>query len=153
MNREDVIDFITEHPNVITESLERYADMEKENAKLLKQVSNLKEKLRESKVQEDFLDITLKDKRTMSMTSFANLYGVPASKINEELENEGVQVRHKSKWNLTLPYQLKGYEDYKNNPYKKGYYMVWTQKGRIFLYNFLKEKGIYPLMEQEDNNE
>lgn len=70
-----------------------------------------------------------------------------------------MQYKQSGVWFLYQKYAIYGYTQTKTNPYTKTdgtldskTHMYWTQKGRIFLYNLLKENGILPNIEK-DNTE
>ena len=83
-------------------------------------------------------------------------YGFSAIEFNKLLKKLGIQYREGKDWLLYKKYRGKGYTQTKTFEYSrkdktKGSRttMYWTQKGRLFLYEFLREKGILPRMEEE----
>ena len=75
-----------------------------------------------------------------------------AVKFNALLKSLGVQYRMCGTW---LPYQQYATEGYMQSRTvdlqdgRTAMMMCWTQKGRLFLYNLLKEHGVLPLCEKE----
>ena len=76
--------------------------------------------------------------------------------MNRYLHDKGVQFKKGDIWLLYQKYAEKGYTSTKTHSYQ-GFngdmhtkvHTYWTQKGRLFIYDLLKEDGIYPLIEQE----
>ena len=79
-----------------------------------------------------------------------------AKAFNGVLENAGIQRKVGGQWILYAAYQGKGYTKTRTNEYQHGDKVgtrlstVWTQKGRMFLYTKLKDIGIVPKEEQEN---
>ena len=82
-----------------------------------------------------------------------------AIKMNETLRDLGIQYRQGNVWLLYQKYASQGYTSTKTHEYigsdganhaKTATY--WTQKGRLFIYNKLKENGIVPMIERGDDN-
>lgn len=76
-------------------------------------------------------------------------------KFNKVLAENRIQHKINGQWILYSPYNSEGYVQSKslNITRNNGTVMVkmlteWTQRGRIFLYQTLKSKGILPLIEQ-----
>ena len=78
-------------------------------------------------------------------------YGFSAVSFNRLLKDNHIQYKVGRTWALYQDYADEGYTHY--NVYRRGKkavsHMVWTQKGRLFLYNFLKHKGIIPRIETD----
>lgn len=113
-----------------------------------------KTQIAELQPKSDYCDIVLKCSSLVSVSVIAKDYGYSAVAFNQLLYNYGIQYKQGDIW---LPYQeyaklgwtkTKTYVyDEENN--KCNTHMYWTQKGRLGLYQFLKEKGILPLIEQK----
>ena len=92
----------------------------------------------------------------MPISTIAKDYGKSAIWLNKWLHEHGVQYKQGQVWLLYQKYAGMGYvksktytvSDDKGDPNAK-LHTCWTQKGRIFLYNFLKERGVLPMCEQE----
>ena len=107
-----------------------------------------------------YYDLILQCKNAIPISTIAKDYGYSARKINEMLNEYGVQFKQgkNSPWLLYQKYADKGYTNTKtqNFPDAKHGGMIaqvhtyWTQKGRMFLYDLLKSKGILPVMEREE---
>lgn len=102
-------------------------------------------------------DLILQCKELVSITKIAKEYGMSGQKMNDLLHEWGIQYKQSGIWLLYQKYAPYGYTQTKTNTYSKddgtqgaNPHMYWTQKGRLFLYNTLKEKGIIPLIERED---
>ena len=90
------------------------------------------------------------------MTEIAKDYGMSAKDINSKLHELGVQYKQSGIWFLYAKYQDKGYTQTKTQNYNKPdgtqgvtTHTYWTQKGRLFLYELLKDNGILPMIERE----
>ena len=72
------------------------------------------------------------------------------------LHDFGIQYTMRNSWVLYAEYANLGYtqsKTYTVSENKAVMHTCWTQKGRIFLYDFLKSYGILPLCEQNDSDE
>ena len=115
-----------------------------------------KARQRKVKPKADYLDNILHSKNLMLTTQIAKDYGMSAVRFNHLLADLGIQYKVREQWVLYAPYQGLGYTASKafEVPQSDGslivrYQTEWTQKGRRFLYLFLKEKGYIPVVEQQ----
>lgn len=117
----------------------------------------LKIELEEARKQTSYLDLILQTKDQLTTTQIAQDYGMSASKFNQLLKDLRIQRKVNSQWVLYKQYLGKGYIasrtfEYigRDDRYHSKITTVWTQLGRKFLYDALKEReGILPLVEQE----
>lgn len=111
----------------------------------------------ELKPKADYTDKILKSKGTIKVNVIANDYGFTAVAFNKKLRELGIQYKEGKDWLLYRKYRGKGYTHTKTFSFTRSNgtpdtetNMEWTQKGRLFLYNKLKESGILPMIEQDD---
>lgn len=117
----------------------------------------LKIELEEARKQTSYLDLILQTKDQLTTTQIAQDYGMSASKFNQLLKDLRIQRKVNSQWVLYKQYLGKGYIASRTFEYigrddrcHSKITTVWTQLGRKFLYDVLKEReGILPLVEQE----
>lgn len=109
----------------------------------------------ELKPKADYTDKILQCKGLVAVTQIAKDYGMSGQAFNAKLHELGIQYNMRGQWLLYAKYQDCGYvhsSTWVNSKSSGGndVYMhtKWTQKGRLFLYNKLKEAGILPLIEQ-----
>lgn len=110
----------------------------------------------EAKPKAEYHDKVLTSTVAMSVTTIAKEYGMSAVKFNKLLNKLDVQYNTGGQWVLYQQYADMGYTDTKTTTYthKDGtigtsVLTKWTQKGRHFLYDFLKERNIVPVVETQ----
>ena len=102
-------------------------------------------------------DIVLSCTDLLTVTQIAKDFGISARKLNEILHKDGVQYRDSTGlWMLYSEYLSNNYAQtftytYQDNDgeYHAKLHLKWTQKGRLFIYDLLKAKGILPVCEME----
>lgn len=101
-----------------------------------------------------YFDSQMRNPGTMTVTEIAKDYGMTATKLNRLLHEFGVQFKQGKHWVLYHKYDSKGYTQYEAFAYNdnKGVHnnLKWTQRGRKFIYDTLKEHGILPVLEQPE---
>lgn len=127
-----------------------------------KQVANLKlennqqkQMIGELKPKADYTDSILKNKGLVTITQIAKDYGMSGEKMNGLLNSCKVQYKQSGQWLLYSKHQSKGYTHSETIPitHKDGRADVkmntkWTQKGRLFLYDLLKQQEVLPMIEK-----
>ncbi len=146
---EDVIAKTMQDPNYILGIIQAFNDA-KQELKISNQI------IGELKPKADYLDLILKGKKLVTISQIAKDYGMSAMKFNVELHNHRIQYIINGQWLLYEKYQAKGYTssisvEITRTDGRREVKMntQWTQKGRMFLYNFLKEKGLLPMIERD----
>ncbi len=104
-----------------------------------------------------YYDKILQSNATMTVTQIAQDYGMSAMMLNKELETMKIQHKVRGQWILYGKFLTGGYVHSRavdilrsDGRHDVKYNTEWTTKGRIFLYESLKAKGILPLIEQEN---
>lgn len=106
--------------------------------------------LEEQKPVVEYAGKVLDSKNTCNITQIAKDYGISGKRLNEILNEIGVQYKSNGQWLLYSKYQDKGYTESMTGTNNQGYTFMqtkWTQKGRMFLYEILKANGYLPLKE------
>lgn len=119
------------------------------------EAASAKQVIGELKQKADYTDRILASKGTVTTTAIAKDYGMSATGFNKLLHELHVIYKIGKQWFLYAKYQAKGYThsktfDFIHSDGKPDCNMQteWTQKGRLFLYEFLKGHGVLPMIER-----
>ena len=96
-----------------------------------------------------YCDEILTSKGVIQTSIIAKDYGMSAVSFNMLLHTLGVQYKLGESWLLYQDHTGKGYTKtvtFKIKPDKTVVQTYWTQKGRMFLYDLLRERGVLPLI-------
>ena len=103
-----------------------------------------------------YYDNILQSKELLPISAIAKDYGMSGQAMNELLKKLRIQYRLKNGiWLVYQNYAEKGYTRTKTFLVEGGKsvtHTYWTQKGRLFLYEKLKQNGCLPLIEQADSD-
>lgn len=115
----------------------------------------LTQQIAELKPKASYYDLILQCSGLLSVTEIAKDYGLSAKALNKMLHDLGIQFNQSGVWFLYSKYQSFGYTQTKTQNYNRSdgtqgarVHMYWTQKGRLFLYDVLKKRGLLPMIER-----
>ena len=82
-------------------------------------------------------------------------YGMSATALNRKLHELGIQYKQSGQWLLYSEHHAKGYTHSETIEFTNSKGLIqttmhtkWTQKGRLFLYDLLKDEGTLPTIER-----
>ena len=146
---ESTVEQMLNDPDTAIQLLETIKQERAEKALLEQQIAEYEPKI-------SYLDTILSSKDTVTITQIAADYGMSAQAMNKLLNELNVQHKVGGQWILYRRHMRHGYTKSHTTeiPKADGTSMVvmntkWTQKGRLFLYELLKDEDIYPQMDLE----
>ena len=143
-------------PTTYKEALLQLVEAEEEKERL--QLANKQQEqiIGELKPKADYTDVILKSNSLVTITQIAKDYGMSGQEMNSLLHELKVQYKLSDQWLLYSKYHNEGYTHSETIPIKHKSGRLepkmntkWTQKGRLFLYELLKENGVLPVIERE----
>ncbi|WP_081713097.1 phage regulatory protein/antirepressor Ant [Bacteroides neonati] len=142
-------------PSSFKEALLLAAHQQEQIEEQHKQIECMSSEIVSMKKKTDYLEIILASKETMTITQIAQDYGMSAKAFNKLLSDFRIQYKVNRQWILYAPYISQGYVhsttfnvDHKDGSSSVALNTEWRQKGRIFLYEKLKQNNILPLIER-----
>ncbi|MGI5958983.1 MAG: phage antirepressor KilAC domain-containing protein [Massiliimalia sp.] len=115
-----------------------------------------KQMLAEYSPKASYYDLVLQTTTALSASAIAKDYGKSAQWLNEKLHELRIQYKQGDVWLLYQKYAKMGYTCSKTHLYtdsngipQSKMHTYWTQKGRLFIYDKLKQLGILPMIERE----
>ena len=141
------------HENCIDKAVEML-----NRAKAYREIHSIRTKLdeqieREQNYALDYVDKILSETYPVTLDMIAADYDMTADELNEFMRKLGIQYKAFGQWFLYLRYCSQGYTvttEVYDDGHLIGYKTLWTQKGRLFLYNLFKKADIYPIIERDD---
>ena len=109
------------------------------------------QQVKELKPKATYYDLILQNKSLLSVSKISKDYGMSARLFNSKLHELGVQFKQGDIWLLYSKYQDKGYTQTSTYALDEEHSKVstkWTQAGRLFIYELLKDNGILPVIER-----
>ena len=141
-------------PLTYKEALIQLVEQVDKNESLQLQNTQQAQIIGELKPKADYTDTILQNKGLVTITQIAKDYGMSGQEMNEKLHDLHVQYKQSDQWLLYREHHDKGYThsntiDILHKDGSRGVKMntKWTQKGRLFIYELLKDHGIFPLIE------
>lgn len=122
-----------------------------EISKLKLENTEQKEIIIEQKPKVEFADNVLSSEKVVTITVIAKQYGMSAIKFNKLLNKLGIQYKVNGVWVLYSKYQDKGYTKVITQIDRNGEpreLTKWTNKGRKFIYELLRDNDIVPVDEE-----
>ena len=148
------IDDLIADPDLGIAALSALKAEREKNKKLKQSVAVQTQQILELTPKASYYDVVLNCKDLVSISTISKDYGWSAKKMNKYLHEKRVQFKQGDIWLLYQKYSEKGYTSTKTHTYLDNdgqhtkVHTYWTQKGRLFIYDLLKEDGIYPNIEK-----
>ena len=141
------------NPDLFISALQQLK-IEKERTKNLQlQIAQNQQIINEMKPKASYYDMILQNKSTVPISQIAKDYGMSGRAFNAMLHDLGVQFKQGNTWLLYSKYQNKGYTQSRTHAIdaeRSVMHTYWTQKGRLFLYDLLKnQKNLLPVIERD----
>lgn len=140
-------DELLDNPDLLIEVATRYKE-----EKALRLIAEQKVAEYEPKIT--YLDMILSSTDTVTTSQIAADYGMSARALNKLLHNLGVQRKVSGQWLLYKKHMNCGYTKSHTTKIRQSDGLdrivmstKWTQKGRLFIYNLLKEEDYFPQMD------
>jgi prophage antirepressor-like protein len=148
-----LIDDILNNPDLGIKLFTEYKQA-KERAKQLElETAKQKQIIGELRPKASYYDLILQNKSLVPITKIAKDYGMSGRAMNKLLHELGVQYKMGNTWLLYQDYADQGYTQSKTHTIdaeRSVMHTYWTQKGRLFLYDLLKNKrGLLPVIERK----
>ncbi len=144
-------------PDFLIGALQELKAIRLKNAALTETINVQKQQIAEMKPKAGYYDIILACKDAVAITTIAKDYGKSGQWMNEYLHSLGIQFKQSNIWLLYQKYASNGYTCTRTHNYTDNngeqhskIHTYWTQKGRLFIYEQLKLRGIFPLIEQHN---
>lgn len=155
LNPDTVIQLATS----LKEEREARLALQVKNAEQLAVIAQQDAKIQDMTAKSTYCEQVLASSELVEITLIAQDYGTTATIMNRFLHTAGIQFRQGNTWVLYEKYKYKGYTQSKTFPitHTDGHITtkvltLWTQKGRLFLYEFLKDNfGALPIVERDEN--
>lgn len=143
-------------PGSYKEALLQLVAAEEEKEQLQLENKILDQRVSEMEPKVTYVDEVLKSTDLMVTTQIADDYGMTAHAFNKLLHTNGIQYKINGQWLLYAKHKGQGYTKSHTTTFRKqdgseGTRLMtkWTQKGRLYIYELLKHKGILPIMEKK----
>lgn len=148
------IDDLLENPDMAIAALQKLKEERQLRLQAQEEVAQKNQIIQELQPKATYYDLVLQNKSLVPISVIAKDYGMSATKLNKVLHELKVQYKQGNTWLLYQKYASKGYTQSKTHTIDADYskmHTYWTQKGRLFIYDLLKnKKNILPLIEQEE---
>lgn len=132
------------------------AEKKVENLTLINAQQN--QRIGELQPKATYYDLILQNNSLLAISAIAKDYGMSGTSLNKKLHELGVQYKLGEQWLLYAKYHDKGYTFSKTQNYSRTdgsqgskLHTYWTQKGRLFIYDLLKQNDILPLIERGES--
>jgi len=140
---DEVLEQVLQSPRLVFQLFQELNAEKQKTAVLLN-------KLEETAPKARYCDLILQSGDAVLVSVIAKDYGMAAVTFNRLLHGFRIQYKMGGTWLLYQQYADQGYTKSRTYHTPGGSCLVhtyWTQRGRLFLYDFLKECGILPLLE------
>lgn len=142
-------------PGTYKEALTQLLETVERNEKLELENNMNKQKIAEYEPKASYLDTILNNKSLVTVGQIAKDYGMSAQALNKLLHDLKVQYKQSGQWLLYSSLHDRGYThsstteiEHKDGSTSVRMNTKWTQKGRLFIYDLLKDNDILPTIEQ-----
>ena len=143
------------NPDIAIAAFQALKEEREKNRKLTDTIAVQNQQLAELQPKASYYDLVLNCKDLLSITEIAKDYGKSAKWLNNYLHENKVQYKQGNTWLLYQNHAEKGYTNTKTQTFNGNdgkvhtkVHTYWTQKGRLFIYDLLKSKGIVPIIER-----
>lgn len=148
----EVITKILNDPSCVIEIFSKMQSLQDRCQTLELSNNQSKQLIGELQPKATYYDLILQNKSTIPITQIAKDYGMSGVAFNKMLHELGIQYKMERCWLLYQKYADQGYTQSKTVPIdaeRSVIHTQWTQKGRIFIYDILKNRcGLLPVIER-----
>ena len=148
---------ILNNPEALQVIIQNWIKEKNERQKLEEENKIQNQQILEMTPKVNYYDTILQSKDAINVSLIAKDYGMIAIAFNKLLNKHKIQFKQGSTWLLYNKYAKEHYTQTATTSFTHSdgtqgskVSTKWTQKGRIFLYHFLKDREVLPLIEQDD---
>ena len=148
-------DDLLNDPDLFIRALTALKEERAKNTALTEKVGVQDQQIAEMRPKAGYFDVVLACKDAVAISVIAKDYGWSAKRMNRFLYECGIQFKQGKTWLLYQRYAPNGFTVTQTHlrPGKDGephskVHTYWTQKGRLYIYETMKEKGHLPLIER-----